>query len=123
MAAWTVSGNGASVTFDVSAGQVTVTQTKVAGVLWPLRGSNPVVQSGPTRVGSLSTPEWVTTSNSQHSTLMSILTSGVRLTITSDTSDVYYAIVTGDIVVNIEDTPTRSTFPRRRYTVPLIGVV
>jgi len=120
--AWSVAANGNTAIFDVASGDVVLTQTKATGTLWALRGSNPIVQSGPTRVASLSTPDWITTSNSQHTLLMNILTSGSRLTITSDTGDTYYAVVSGDIVVNLEDTPTRTTFPRRRYQVPLVGV-
>jgi hypothetical protein len=119
---WTVSANGSTATFSVSSGDTVTTHTKATSTLWPLRGANPIVQSGPTRVASLSTPDWLTTSNSQHILLMSVLSSGSRLTITSDTGEVYYAIVTGDIVVRIEDTPTRNTFPRRLYRVPLVGV-
>ena len=122
MAAWTVSGPGGTATFDVVAGELEVKRTKVTGVLYPLRGQSPIVQSGVTRVASLTTPDWLTTTNSQHSTLMNVLTTSGRLTITTDTGETYFAVVSGDVVIKTEDTPTRYTSPRRRYTVPLIGV-
>jgi hypothetical protein len=123
MPAWSVSNSSGTAYFDVLAGELEVTTSKATGLLWPLRGSNPIVQSGPTRVPTLSTPDWLTTSNSDHELLMSILTSGSRLTITTDLGDSYSAVVSGDIVVRIEDTPERSTRPRRRYQVPLVGVL
>lgn len=120
--AWTLSGNGSTVNFEVLAGDIIVNQKQDTAILWPLRGASPIVQSGSARVPSLETPEWLSTSNSQHLQIMSIITSGSRITITTDTGEVFNAVVSGDVVFKIEDTPDRDIRPRRRYIVPLVGV-
>ena len=95
--------------------------TKSTKVFWPLRGSSPITQSGPSRKPSfdLENTPIVTESESDFNAVRTILLSGNPIELTTEYGEIIPCLPTSDLRVELLDTPGRSTRPIRHISVEL----
>lgn len=119
---WTLSDTqGAlSVSFTPVSGSVKRQYEKPTGVFYPLRGSTPVIQYGPTRLSSIETPQWFIQGST--TTIVALLSTGHRLALTDDTGSTRYVKVVGQFTVELQDTPDRATSPKYLVSTTLVEV-
>lgn len=117
--AWSIANGATSVEFVPLSGEIEQQYEMPTGVFWPLRGTDPVVQYGDMRKAALSTPVWLVKGDAARATMVSVLSSKKRLTLTDDTATVKYVRVVGGFGIRTQDTPERDTQPRYLVTVTL----
>ena len=122
--AWQLSDGTTTVTLRVTAGEIVVLHPKTVSVMWPLRGTTPYVQAGPSRAPQIELPALLAIGTTEWEQLTALLTSGLNLTLTDDigSGGTWTVRPAGEVESRIEDTPDRGTNPRYRVTVKLVTV-
>ncbi len=116
---WSIANGSVTVSFTPLSGEIEQNYEIPTGVFWPLRGSDPVIQYGPVRKPSITTPQWLIQGDTAKTQMIAVLGPRKRLTLTDDTTGVKYVKVIGSYSIRTQDTPDRDTNPRYIVTVTL----
>ena len=122
--AWTLTDptTATAVTLTPNTGDIAITHDRASGVLYPLRGASPFVQSGPLRAATINTPPLVFDTTVAWQSFITLAGLGRRMVLTDDMGGSWPVRVDGGIDTALLDTADRSTKPRYEVKVKFVGV-
>lgn len=121
---WTLTDptTAAAVPLAPTSGDITLTHDRATGVLWPLRGTSPFVQSGPLRVPTINTPPLVFDTTAAWQSFITLAGLGRRMVLTDDAGGTWPVRIDGAVETRLLDTADRATKPRYEVAVKFVGV-